>query len=155
MKVYLGGTWNGDRWRDKLIPLLDIDYFNPIVEDWNKECRAEEIKQRETCDYLLYVITSQMKGMYSIAEVVDDSNKRPEKTLICILGPFDIDVALSFKSVCEMVKDNGGTYIIGGLQQVADFLNKKTFELCPSCKGVMDRCDDGFKCTKCGEVYRL
>lgn len=30
-KVFLGGTCNGSIWREKLIPLLKIDYFNPVV----------------------------------------------------------------------------------------------------------------------------
>lgn len=32
-KVFLGGTCNESTWRDKIIPELLIDYFNPIVED--------------------------------------------------------------------------------------------------------------------------
>lgn len=30
-----------------------------------------------------------MTGVYSIAEVVDDSNKRPEKTIFTILKEYD------------------------------------------------------------------
>ena len=41
--------------------------------------------EREHCDFCLYVITPLMTGVYSIAEVTDDSNKRPEKTLFCVL----------------------------------------------------------------------
>ena len=85
-KVFLGGTCNGSIWRDKLIPMLNIDYFNPVVEDWTEECMLEERRQRETCDYCLYVITPSMSGVYSIAEVIDDSNKRPEKTMFCVLS---------------------------------------------------------------------
>ena len=84
-KVFLGGTCNGSDWRDKLIPLLNIEYFNPVVEDWTAECQAEEIKQRKECDYCLYVISPKMTGVYSIAEIIDDSNKRPKKTIFCIL----------------------------------------------------------------------
>lgn len=85
MKVFLGGTCNGSKWRDRLIPMLKIDYFNPVVDDWTPECMAEEIRQRELCDYCLYVITPMMTGVYAIAEAVDDSNKRPDKTIFCIL----------------------------------------------------------------------
>jgi hypothetical protein len=85
-KVFLGGTCNESKWRDELIKLLKIDYFNPVVEDWTPECMAEEIRQRETCDYCLYVITPRMSGVYSIAEVIDDSNKRSQRTLFCFLG---------------------------------------------------------------------
>ena len=100
-KVFLGGTCNDSTWRDDLIPKLKIDYFNllpkkplplgrgqftPVVDDWNKEAQQEEIKERKNSDYVLYVITPKMSGVYSIAEVVDDSNKRPEKTLFCVLN---------------------------------------------------------------------
>lgn len=85
MKVFLGGTCNGSTWREELIPLLGIDYFNPVVEDWTEECMAEERRQREECDYCLYVITPRMAGVYSVAEVVDDSNKRPGNTVFCLL----------------------------------------------------------------------
>jgi len=84
-RVFLGGTCNNSVWREKLIPMLNIDYFNPVVENWTEECMIEERRQRETCDYCLYVITTSMSGVYSIAEVIDDSNKRPERTIICVL----------------------------------------------------------------------
>ena len=83
---FLGGTCNNSTWREKLIPMLTIDYFNPVVDDWTPDCMAEEIKQRETCEYVLYVITPEMTGVYSIAEVADDSNKRPDKTIFCFLS---------------------------------------------------------------------
>ena len=89
-KVFLGGTCNESTWRDRLIEMLEIDYFNPVVDDWTEECYQEELRQREICDYCLYVITPRMKGVYSIAEVVDDSNKRPEKTIFCLLTA-DVD----------------------------------------------------------------
>ena len=84
-KVFLGGTCNESTWREFLIPMLNINYFNPVVDDWTEDCMKEEIRQREICDYCLYVITPSMKGVYSIAEVVDDSNKRPNKTIFCLL----------------------------------------------------------------------
>ena len=89
MKVFLGGTCNESTWREELISLLEVDYFNPVVEDWTEECYIEELKQRKECDYCLYVITPKMTGVYSIAEVVDDSNKRPDKTVLCILNNRD------------------------------------------------------------------
>ena len=49
-KVFLGGTCNESTWRDELIQMLKIDYFDPVVDDWNERAQREEIKQRETCD---------------------------------------------------------------------------------------------------------
>lgn len=113
-KVFLGGTCNGSTWRDDLIPLLTIDYFNPVVEDWTPECMEEEVRQREECDYCLYVITPKMTGVFSIAEVVDDSNKCPHKTVLCILAEdggdsYSDHQAKSLGQVGNMVEQNGAT----------------------------------------------
>lgn len=128
-KVFLGGTCNESSWRNDLIKKLEIDYFNPLVDDWTEECMTEEIKQRENCDFVLYTITPKMAGVYSIAEVVDDSNKRPQKTLFCILDEDDKHLFTnsqlkSLKQVAEMVKKNGGNTFIS-LHAVAEYLNKQ------------------------------
>ena len=129
-KVFLGGTCAESTWREELINKLTIDYFNPVVEDWTEECMAEERKQRETCDYCLYTITPRMKGVYSIAEVIDDSNKRPLKTVFCLLD-YDISPNLfkfneaqlkSLEQVGKMVERNGGRFF-RSLEEVANFLN--------------------------------
>lgn len=137
MKVFLGGTCNNSKWRDKLIPMLNIDYFNPVVDDWTEECYQEELRQREICDYCLYVITPLMTGVYSIAEVVDDSNKRPHKTIFCVLNkdylplnvetdnpiPFDKGQMKSLERTGLMIERNGGKYF-KSLEEVASYLNK-------------------------------
>lgn len=115
-KVFLGGTCNGSTWRDKLIPELEIDYFNPVVEHWNEEAQKREIKERETCDFVLYTLTPKMKGFYSVAEVVDDSNKRPDKTILCILSndeedKFADELLDSIHMLIQMVKRNGSRVV--------------------------------------------
>lgn len=121
--------------------MLHIDYFNPVVDDWNEEAYEEELRQRELCDYCLYTITPKMLGYYSIAEVIDDSNKRPDKTIFCVL-PYEIEFKqndITGEPVCkfftkeqfyslnrigEMVERNGGKYFCS-LEEVADYLNKE------------------------------
>ncbi len=126
-KVFLGGTCNESTWRERLIPMLNIEYFNPVVDDWTEECMVEELRQREMCDYCLYTLTPRMTGVYSVAEVVDDSNKRPEKTVLVLLRGDD-DRAFSehqwksLKAVAKMVKNNGAT-IFYRLESVATYLN--------------------------------
>ena len=132
-RLFLGGTCNNSTWRDKLIPMLEIDYFNPVVDDWTPDCMAEEIKQRETCDFVLYVITPEMLGVYSVAEAVDDSNKRPEKTIFCFLTEpiicgegtlyFSLAQTKSLNAVGEMVNENGGKWCTT-LGDVANYVNK-------------------------------
>lgn len=128
MKIFLGGTCNNSTWRDELIPLLRCDYFNPVVDDWNDEAYKRELKERETCDYCLYVITSEMKGVYSIGEVVDDSNKRPDKTIFMFLEDgFDSEQIESLEAVGKMIKKNGAYYpncsSIRELAMVLNYLN--------------------------------
>lgn len=127
MKVFLGGTCNESKWRDDLIPQLSIDYFNPVVDDWTPDCMEEELKQREECDFCLYVITPKMSGVYSIAEAVDDSNKRPSKTLFCFLSEdgdlFSKGQVKSLEQVSKMIAKNGGI-TFKNLSSIAKFLNR-------------------------------
>jgi hypothetical protein len=133
MKAFLGGTCNESEWRDRLIPLLTIDYFNPVVDDWNEEAMRREIQEREECDFCLYVITPKMSGFYSIAEVVDDSNKRPEKT---VLGVMSVDDGLTFSreqrkslhAVEALIRRNGCP-VFFSLSTIADYLNGKGEDL--------------------------
>lgn len=129
MKVFLGGTCNGSTWRDDLIPLLEIDYFNPVVKDWTPECQAQEIKERETADFVLYTITPKMTGVYAIAEVVDDSNKRQKRTILCVLNQdgdqvFSPAQKKSLDAVAKMVLDNG-SYATTSLEDVARVLSQR------------------------------
>lgn len=126
-KVFLGGTCAGSTWRDELIPKLKIDSFNPVVEDWTPECMDREIHERETCDYCLYTLTPESDSVYSVAEVVDDSNKRPKKTILCVLTEyggktFGEHHIKALKKVGEMVLDNGGSFYTT-LEGVAQHLN--------------------------------
>jgi hypothetical protein len=127
MKVFLGGTCNESQWRDEFAPLLTIGHFNPVVDDWTPECQAEELRQRQECDFCLYVITPRMTGVYSIAEVVDDSNKRPSKTVFVRLRNdgalrFDDGQWKSLGAVARMVQTNGGK-VFDGLPEAARYIN--------------------------------
>lgn len=126
-KVFLGGTCNGSTWRDILIKDLQIDYFKPCADQWTSAMMKEEIKQRSECDFCLYVITPKMTGVYSIAEVVDDSNKRPHKTIFCYLTDdedqkFSPDQIKSLDQTGRMIKENGATFLTT-LTATADYLN--------------------------------
>lgn len=129
MKVFLGGTCAGWKWRDELQPLLKCEYYNPIVKNWSESDRLHEVHERETSDYVLYGITNGIKGVYSIAEVVDDSNKRPEKTLFLNLYKengkgFDPKMSHSLKATENLLKSNG-VRVFNSIEDVAEFLNNQ------------------------------
>ncbi len=129
-RVFLGGTCNKAEWREELIPLLkNVEYFNPVVENWTEADYEIELKERETCDIILYVLTPKMTGFYSIAEVVDDSHRRPEKTVFAFLTTddkkeFSVDQLKSMKALVKMLKINK-VECFASLKSVADHLNKK------------------------------
>ncbi len=130
--VFLGGTCNGSTWRDRLIKELDlteVSPFNPVVKDWTPECQARELTMRKTSDYVLYVITPMMTGVYSIAEAVDDSNKVPDRTLFCVLQTdegsdflFTPAQTKSLAATAKLIQSNGGR-AFESLYEVALFLN--------------------------------
>lgn len=128
-KVFLGGTTSDSNWREDLIKLLKIDYFNPVVKKWGAKNKFEEENQKNECDYLLYVIT-RTYSMYSIAEVVNDSNKRPEKTIFCFINEDLPNGRKSFtksnlnrlNEIGKIVEANGGKYF-KSLQEVTIYLN--------------------------------
>lgn len=127
LKVFLGGTCNGSSWRERIITMLNVEYFNPVVEDWTPDCMAEEIKQRKECDICLYVITPMMTGVYSIAELVDDSNKCPGKAVFVRLRDdehvrFTDAQWKSLDAVAALVKGNG-TEVFTDLKSAAEYIN--------------------------------
>lgn len=131
-KVFLGGTVAFSTWRDEIIPKLEIDYFNPVVEDWNEEAYQRELYEREHCDFCLYVLSPQMEGFYSIAEVIDDANDRPNKTILCILPEdggksFNRFQLKSLNAVGKMVVANGARWY-SSLDEVVTFLNNSVTE---------------------------
>lgn len=133
MKVALFGTCNGSQWRNELIPLLNIEYFNPVVEDWTPECQAREVEERANADYVLYGLTPRMVGVFSIAELIDDSNKQPQKTLFVILKDKDDNgdpvifvpsIQKSMDAVAQLAMKNGAMQF-ASLKDVADYLNEQ------------------------------
>lgn len=130
MKVFLGGTCNGSVWRDHLIAMLhDVDYFNPVVPEWSEEAYQRELHEREICDIMLYVITPEMEGVYSIAEVVDDAHKRPTKVVFCILDnwcgiAFDKKVSKSLTATGRLLKSLG-VPVCKSLEAVAAYINAR------------------------------
>lgn len=123
MKVFLGGTCAGRKWRDEIIPRLTCDYYNPIVKNWSEEDRLREVRERQTSDVIVYTITSDMAGVYSIAEIIDDSNKRPHKTVLCILyDGFDKKMAHSLCAVANLAEENG-VKVVESLDELVTYLN--------------------------------
>lgn len=138
MKVFLGGTCAESKWREYIMPLLMCNYFNPVVEDWTPECQENEEREKVICDYHLYVITPKMKGVFSIAEVVNDAAKLKDKCVFCVTKEDDdrdwTDGEIrSLNATIKLVESNGAT-IVKNLDEVVSFLNDRYVET--DCLGV-------------------
>ena len=129
--VFLGGTCNNSDWRERLIPKLndaEIKWYNPVVRDWTPACQAEEtyIKSQDST-VNLFVITSDMTGVYSIAEVVDSSHKKPSKTVFYFESEgFNNAQVKSLCAVGNLVRENGVLVVPpeASLNYVAEALRK-------------------------------
>lgn len=70
-KLFLGGTCAGPDYRDKLIPLLTVPYFNPVVENWTEADAVRENQEKASALANVFVITPAAIGSYSIAELTE------------------------------------------------------------------------------------
>lgn len=127
MKVFLGGTCNGSTWRNEIIPLLDLDYFNPVVDNWKPEDMENEIRERQSSTFLLYTLTPKMTGCYSFAEVAFDAANHPAKTILCILyddagKKFDESQMRQILALTKLLSPT--IKVFTDLNSVAEFLNK-------------------------------
>ena len=125
-KVFLGGTCAETTWRDELIPKLQIDYFNPVVEDWTPECQKKEEDEKENeCNIHFYCITKEMKGVFSIAEVVDSVYQDGKVTILQVKpSGFDKDQLKSLVATTDLIIKRGGTaYLSDDINVAALILN--------------------------------
>lgn len=129
-KVFLGGTCAETKWRDKVIDGLNIDYFNPVVDDWTPDCIAEEYRQKnKLCDIHLYVITPQMKGIFSIAEVIQSCFTPGKKVVLCVMNSDEIDDSSWTKEMKKSLDEfqnlakKDGAIICHSLNEVIKTLN--------------------------------
>lgn len=124
-RVFLGGTTNNTTWRDDLIPRLEVGYFNPVVDDWTEDCiKVEDDEKNNKCTIHLYVITSKMIGVYSIAEAVQSSRTEGKLTIFCVLDKDNFNKAqLKSLEATEKLLQGNGAVICKNLDEVANKLN--------------------------------
>jgi len=123
--VYFGGTCNNSIWREELIKKLSkkVSYINPKTTNWNHEIEMKMRKEKQKCKYVLYVITSEMKGVLAIANLVDLANKAPERLLFCYIKEgFDEKQKASLEEVKFLLKEHN-VKTFENLNEVAEFIN--------------------------------
>ena len=125
MKVFLGGTCAESTWREEVMETLSLPYFNPVVEDWTPACQAEETRQKEhECQIHLYVITSEMQGVFSIAEAVESALLKQCVFQVLPEG-FTEPQLRSLQATCDLLVRNGASaFVCSDLQKCVRILNR-------------------------------
>lgn len=125
-KVFLGGTCAESTWRNELIAVLQVPFFNPVVDDWTPDCQLrEESAKAVDCNIHLYVITKEMTGVFSIAEVIESVHMAWKATIFHVIPDgFEEPQIRSLKAVVNMVIKHGGiAYIDSELHRTARVIN--------------------------------
>lgn len=139
VKVFLGGTCGDSTWRSELIPMLRerVEFFNPQLPPgaWNEEAQKVEDYHRENDDICVYVITPEGEGFYSFVEVTDDSNKKPEATVLCVLTEaggkkFEGHMLKCALKTMKLVAKNG-VVVVDSLEALAEYLNTVELQIKP------------------------
>lgn len=133
--VGLFGTCNNSTWREELIKKLDpeVDYFNPVVDDWNEEAQKIEDEHKQNDSFILITLTPLATGFYTIAEIMQLAYHSPERLIFCCLDK-DADLEFndpqkkSIKKICKDIEKLGVKHIYDNLDDVADFIN--TYDRC-------------------------
>ncbi len=106
--VFLGGTCADSTWRSELSPALNVNYFNPQVDDWTPEAKAEEDEAKARSTILLYVI-DRMGSVYSFAEAVDSAHTKRALTILHILPTRIMEQQrVHVEAICTLVRNAGG-----------------------------------------------
>lgn len=106
--------------------MLQVESFNPVVEDWTPDCQAtEEAMKSQVCNVHLYVITSAMIGVFSIAEVIESAMTAGKCAILHVIPDgFDDAQLRSLEAVANMVRKHGGmAYVDSELARTARVLN--------------------------------
>jgi len=142
MRIFLGGTCADTTWREEFIKEIEgseIEYFNPVVKDWTPECQAiEEDEKNNKCDTHLYVITKEMMGTYSIAEIINSAwqavvyGTTVNFVVFAVLdeGTWQKHERKSFDAIIKMVRNiapyNSLTCYVKNMKELAEYFISPT-----------------------------
>lgn len=110
-RVFLGGTCAGTTWRDHIIPLLKIPFFNPVVENWTPESQERERVEKDICSIHLYVITPEQIGWFNFIEMTVSAMMKDNITMVFFLStpdnPFPEHRVKSISAISAELIKNG------------------------------------------------
>lgn len=135
--VWLGGTATEDwDWRKELIPYLDkrISYYDPYIRpgdglEWDETARQNEQKAKKYAICHVYVLTSGIKGVFSIEEITEavlTAKDRAGMTVCVAVLDYNNSLSKEMKSslhACVERWSELGAHIETTLMGVAKYVN--------------------------------
>ena len=141
VKIFLGGTCGSNPeqydWRKDLIKKLPygFTYYDPFLrpwetdQEWNEEVQKKEIEENVTSDVHIYLITSDVSGIYSFCEAVRDSIKFKYDTVIVgvcdYADKFTPEFMHSVEAFLRLCENEGATIKSGkdAVDQIVSYLS--------------------------------
>ena len=96
------------------------------MTDWTPSCQTlEELEKRQYCNVHVYVLTKEMIGVFSVAEVTDSVHTKGKITILQVMPDgFSTAQLKSLKATVNLVRKNGGiAYIDQELNRLSRILN--------------------------------
>jgi hypothetical protein len=136
IEVFLGGTCGKTTWRkDTAIPIFSsagISYFDPQVEEWKPDMVVIESIVKERCAVLLFVISSETRGVASMIEATQYICEGRDVVLVLT------DVSSGSKIDSEIISSNEAKDLNRGRAYIADVARKW---MIPTFSNVFDACN--------------
>lgn len=124
--VFLGGTSTGPDWRKDLIGLLNVNYFNPLVEEWTEEDAKKENEAKANATMQAYCITPHAIGSYSVAELTSAAILNGERAVVLFMdtedNQFDEHQQKSNEQIKALVAKHEGK-VVDSLEEMAKYIN--------------------------------
>jgi hypothetical protein len=133
-RVFIGGTCGGSTWRNSLISTLEnygIDYFNPATDDCTEESYQQEAYERSHDMVVVYVLSNDMEGIYTIGEIIDDCHECPNNLIVCNLWQDNRKQQFMNQNIArfqQMVEDHN-VQTCTSIQDLADMIYYKMQDL--------------------------
>lgn len=118
--IFLGGTCNQSTWRDQLTAPEGFQFFNPQLPagiEWEKHHQDAEDEAKKTATVQVYVITPEITGVFSIAELVAMAFTDPKHLVVGIIGKYEPFMQKSMDAVARLVQEHG-VYVARTIEDV-------------------------------------
>ena len=123
--IFLGGTCNNSTWRDQLIAPEGFEFFNPQLPagvEWEKHHQDAEEAAKKNAAIQVYVITPEITGVFSIAEMVAMAFTNRERLVAGIIGEFAPFMQKSMDAVARLLQEQG-VYVARSMEDLQEELN--------------------------------